>query len=223
MTHRSLNEIEQTVRKAARGCGLPWGVADEVGKAIRWLHGFGLNGIYGLNAVLDRYDHQNSRGYAPMSLTGVWQAPAGTLSPLLTGPSLCDCMEMLAQQPIVTGKIAHPVLTAGFLGQKALIADQPIRLEWSSVTLEFHRAQLAISGNRADLNINICDALRCTRMPRSKYVGPTPGKVLDAASGGVAIDDALWEKLEGRAHLTYVAATEASRLAGAGAGLSDND
>ena len=37
------------------------------------------------------------------------------------------------------------------------------------------------------------------------------------------IDDGLWSTLEGFAARTYVPATEASRLKGAGAGLTDND
>ncbi len=39
----------------------------------------------------------------------------------------------------------------------------------------------------------------------------------------VDVDDALWTRLNTMAQRTYVPATEASRLAGAGAGLTDND
>ncbi|MDD9884917.1 MAG: DUF3726 domain-containing protein [Gammaproteobacteria bacterium] len=49
----SLNQIEQTARKAARGAGLAWGLADEVGRAMRWLHAYGLNGAALLAAHLD--------------------------------------------------------------------------------------------------------------------------------------------------------------------------
>jgi hypothetical protein len=46
---------------------------------------------------------------------------------------------------------------------------------------------------------------------------------MDAGSGAVDIDDEIWEALGAFAHRTYVPATEASRLKGAGAGLTDND
>ena len=44
----SLNQIEQTTRKAARGAGLAWGLADETGRAVRWLHAHGLPGVAAL-------------------------------------------------------------------------------------------------------------------------------------------------------------------------------
>ncbi|NND22495.1 MAG: DUF3726 domain-containing protein, partial [Silicimonas sp.] len=33
----SLNEVEATAKKAARGAGYPWGLAEEAAKATRWL------------------------------------------------------------------------------------------------------------------------------------------------------------------------------------------
>jgi hypothetical protein len=39
----------------------------------------------------------------------------------------------------------------------------------------------------------------------------------------VDIGDEIWEALSAFAHRTYVPASEASRLKGAGAGLTDND
>lgn len=48
-------------------------------------------------------------------------------------------------------------------------------------------------------------------------------KIDKAIPRRVTIDDGLWEQLQGFAARTYVPATDASRLKGAGAGLSDND
>ena len=110
------------------------------------------------------------------------------------------------------------MLTAGFLGQKALNPDQSVQLKWSEVTLEFYRNQLAISGNPADLYLETCEMLVCNRAPISG-----DAVIMDAVIGDVAVDDAMWEKLGVYAHITYVEASEASRLAGAGAGINDND
>ena len=38
----SLNEFEALALKAARGAGLPWGLAEEAGKAVRILSSFGF-------------------------------------------------------------------------------------------------------------------------------------------------------------------------------------
>jgi hypothetical protein len=48
-------------------------------------------------------------------------------------------------------------------------------------------------------------------------------KVSVVQSGPVDIGDEIWEALSAFAHRTYVPASEASRLKGAGAGLTDND
>ena len=39
----SLNEFEALALKAARGAGLPWGLAEEAGKAVRILSSFGFD------------------------------------------------------------------------------------------------------------------------------------------------------------------------------------
>lgn len=235
---RSLNEIEMTARKAARGCGLPWGIADETSKAIRWLQVFGLDGIGGLVAALELHhqsrERQNSRDYAPQSLHGIWRARAGTLSPLLTGVSLCDCIGLLRQQPVETGNIAQPLLVAGFVGQglfghglfeQGVPArnSQSIQLQWSGVTLELRRNRLAVRGNKHDLAIHRSPRLVCRCIPISNQSMANAAEQITPSIGAVATPDNLWKKLEHYAAATYVAATEASRLSGAGAGLEDND
>ena len=40
----TLAEVESYLRKAARACGLEWGIAEEAGKAARWLAAFNLPG-----------------------------------------------------------------------------------------------------------------------------------------------------------------------------------
>ena len=46
---RSFSEIDTTSKRASRAAGFSWGVAEEVGKAIRNLELFGLPGISSLN------------------------------------------------------------------------------------------------------------------------------------------------------------------------------
>lgn len=41
----SLNEVDAMARKAARGAGLEWGLAEEAGRATRWLCAQGLDGV----------------------------------------------------------------------------------------------------------------------------------------------------------------------------------
>jgi len=57
----SLNEIEAQLRKAARGAGLSWGLAEEAGKAGRWL---AMHGIDALPAFAALYEQNDGRPYA---------------------------------------------------------------------------------------------------------------------------------------------------------------
>ena len=41
---RSFSEIDTTVKRASKGVGFSWGVAEEIGKNIRLLEMFGLPG-----------------------------------------------------------------------------------------------------------------------------------------------------------------------------------
>ena len=40
----SSNEVDALAKKAAKGAGMPWGLAAEAGKATRWLADRGLPG-----------------------------------------------------------------------------------------------------------------------------------------------------------------------------------
>lgn len=73
-------------------------------------------------------------------------------------------------------------------------------------------------------------AMICLAAARGICLGEVSGKVqvqsgtpIQAATGPQEVPEALWQKLEHWAAKTYVPATEASRIAGAGAGLTDND
>ena len=46
---KSLSEIETVSKRSSRATGFSWGVAEEIGKNIRMLEMFGLNGITNLN------------------------------------------------------------------------------------------------------------------------------------------------------------------------------
>ena len=215
---RSLNEIELVSRKAARGYGFPWGVAEEVGKSVRWLHVYGINGVSVLAKVFNAFNPEQLQQSRPQSLGGEWAASAGLLNPILTGIALCDCMHILKNQPIRTAVISYPVLTMGFLGQTALDSEQSLCLRWQDLNLHFHRDQLAMEGNTEALMTEQCQLLHCQQMAIPSHLEVMPPHI-----GDVQVEAESWEPLEEYAFKTYVEATEASRLSGAGAGLNDND
>ncbi len=218
----SLNQIDQTSRKAARGAGLPWGLADDVGRAVRWLHTYGLNGAPALADWLDRRADYDYPALAPQSVgrADIWRAPGGTLDPLVTGATLGDCIESANGAPIETAAIAHPLLAAGFIGNLAEIEDLAFTLDWPQVTLHCRRGELWLTATQTALQTQTAKFLRCHQAPPPHA---PPSQRHTPHIGEVTLAPKAWTRLNHHARRTYVEATEASRLAGAGAGLHDND
>lgn len=153
----SLNEIEALSRKAARGAGYSWGLADEAGRAVRWLE---ARGEPGATALLELLSWRDGKAY-PSTVPG-----QASVCPIVAGTMLCD--GVLLRDEIDGLPLHSPLLMQPFIA-------------W-------------LEG---------------------------PGETDPAARANVPTDVAA--ALDAYATRTYAPATEASRLAGAGAGLSDND
>ncbi len=216
---RSLNEIEQTCRKAAKGCGMPWGIADEVGKAVRWLHMFGLDGCGCTARHLRELDHGGCIAGVPGSDGSLRGWPGGPMTPMLAGPGFCDDLSGLDEAPIECGPIACPLLAAGFLGQAALSPERPVQVCWQGVEMHLFCRRLRISGRHECLYAESSPTIRISHslLRGLEKTGKCP------VIGDTDIAPDIWDELEGYAYWTYVESTDANRLSGAGAGLADND
>ena len=206
----SLNEVEVLTKKAARGAGYPWGLAEEAGKATRWLHQFGLDGCAALAGLLGDVDGSDLMDWAPV--TGAhWSAGGGTLCPIATGAALSDRAGDLAGSDLQFGPTAHPLLLAPFAAWSAKAADHTVSLKWQDCTVVTDGEAVSISGtpNAARGEVTVATGAPLgTLLARSSRAAPTPEAV------------AKLTEIAGR---TYAPATEESRMRGAGSGLSDND
>ena len=216
----SLNQIEQTARKAARGAGLAWGLADEVGRAMRWLHTYGLNGAALLAAHLDGDGGDDFGGppAAPLALTGVWRAAAGPLDPLVTGASISDCIDAMPRDGIQTAAIARPLLAAAFIGGAAESEGLAFEVTWRGCVLRCARGRVQVRGA---LDAALADCMHCR--PAEPRAGAFRGPFRAPRLGETTVDARAWSRLNRHARRTHVPATPASRQTGAGAGLRDND
>lgn len=216
--NRSLNEIEQTVRKAVRGCGYPWGVADEAGKAVRVLHEYRIDGVDLVASALDLFGFDDASEHTPVALDGAWHARSGRLDPLIVGPSLRDHLGGGAEVSLELADTAYPGLLAGYLCMFARERDCRITIGWDALSLTADGRVLGLEGDFEQLY-----AAECVKALCSLGAGQNPGKEINPIIGEVTVDDHSWAAVERYAHRTYVKATDASRMAGAGAGLVDND
>src|SRR3954463_11235493 len=105
----SLNEIEAEVKKAVRGAGLAWGLAEEGAKAARWLASRAIDPMPAVLDVLDRHARGNKISCAiTLTKDGHGNAPA-PLCPITFGASLCDYARIIAVGTMA-GPVARPLL-----------------------------------------------------------------------------------------------------------------
>lgn len=220
----SLNQVENTARKAVRGAGLPWCLAEDAGRAVRWLEVMGLPGMSWLFLVLGAVDHGRTGELLVRQQPGpVWRATGGTASPLVAGPSLADVVHLHRNGEgfgVTLRDMVCPELCAGYLGVASLQTGAPLAMSWA-------RCEMRIFGDRVFVD-GAHDAGTTAGMHDLVVRGGSrdsgrPGREYTGAMGSRRVDPRALGVLESLARRTYVESTEVSRLSGAGAGLSDTD
>lgn len=110
----SLNEVEAMAKKAARGGGFDWGVAEEAGKAVRWLCQNGIDGCAALAELLSTDDAEHCA--------------------LRTGLHVTDFAETLRESDMDIGPVNAPELLLPFVASAALQLETPLTLLTSDQT-----------------------------------------------------------------------------------------
>ncbi len=206
----SLNEIEAVAKRAARGAGYQWGIAEEAAKATRWLCAQGLDGVMELSSLLKRGFANGGEAHVPTQFRGDW-AGDSDLCPLLTGASLSDCAHLLHSGPIRIRHLVSPMILLPFAAQVARVQSQIATIQSGDFSAATDGVRLVMKDVCPPVADSIEVALRGTlTAPCALRTRATP-------------DSKGWEIINSFAHRTYAPATEESRLLGAGAGLSDND
>ena len=212
----TLSEAESYLRKAARARGLDWGIAEEAGKAARWLAAFGLPGPELLLAHLQQLDGASYRQFIPDCAAKPWRAPGGLNCPIVAGAALADrSAQLLDGVRFELGPTAYPLLLAAIVGQAARRHRRVFSTRWAGVRVDCHEHGISIEGNRDDLVLARAETLSCE-------LGEAAEPQQLPSTRAYPIDPAIFKRIDALAFQTYAPATAASR-AGAGAGLTDND
>lgn len=214
----SLNEVESLASKAARGAGRPWGIAEEAGKATRWLCAAGLPGGEALAVLLGRTDGIAHTTLSPVGTdTARWRtARGGPLCPLFTGAAICDLAGGIgAGRALVLGPIFLPLMLLPYVVMAADAAQTALSISWQGARLSRSPGGSVLDAATAALGLPevsevriACGTIHGVPLHRGWRAGITAG---------------AFDILGAFAHRTYAPDNAASRLAGAGAGLSDND
>ncbi|MGR3464593.1 DUF3726 domain-containing protein [Limimaricola sp.] len=207
----SLNEIEALSRKAARGGGMSWGLAEEAGKAVRWLSDNGFPGPRLLAELLRQNDGKPYDDLVPRRSDGIWRARNGPLCPIIAGALICDrADELKTGETLRLGEIAVPLLLAPFAAAASRSAGVNVALKWRGVSLVLDGGAAGAGGDEAALLAARAGSVEVLCTENS---APAPVRTIS----GRHLPPEISRALEGFAQRTYAPATEASR-AGAGAG-----
>lgn len=212
----SFNEIDAEIRKAARGAGLSWGLAEDAGRMVRPLARFVPQHLGLLADVLEKLQHGHHAAVVISDATGVRSPDHRPLSPLVAGPVISDRIhDIKAGLLAIASPVAMPALLAPVLTGIAGRLDRIILLRMNGCEIAIGADMVQTFAALSAHAVMQGTLLPLRPLPRKS--GQTNG------IGGVVIADAVWRRFNALAALTYVPASEHSRLSGAGAGLNDND
>lgn len=209
----SCNELDTMVRKAFRGATYHWGEAEEAGKAAVWLARRDVP-FLGDMLLLLKEAQANLASMRPLSAGPLVRSGGKLLCPVLAGISLLDLAAGLTDGARIEYRdLGFPSLFAPFVSWAEEISALQLELQQTDGVglMPFSKVS-----TRAELG-TVSVTLRAIQ-PKKLHVGTAAD-----SSQMPVVDTPQWEKLSHFAHLTYVPATQASRLFGAGAGVADND
>ena len=212
----SLNEIQSQAAKAARGAGLPWGVAEEAGRAARWLEARGLAGLSALDGALAGLSAPDWRGGVPAPAGDVWRAEAGETDGLLAGMTVADRaglpLPFAAGGALVLEAVRWPLLAVPFLAGVAGVLGGRLALSAGP-----QAPAVAIGPQSAARTCRALEGLALVETVRiERWGGGAPPPDLPRLDGSIPIDKEVCARIDRRAARTYVPESAESQARGAG-------
>ena len=202
---RSLSEIETAAKRASKAVGFSWGTAEEVGKSIRQLELFGLQGIKSLNQY---YKDRKSKKFENLDLVNEKNEPSSeAFCPIILGISFLDQIKLIENfDSIHFKKIAHPVIFLSFLSRASELSGKKIHFK-------FDQNEILLN-----LNVNISSNIFNQEFP--KFANEIEIKFINNQDN---FTDSEWNSLYKLAENTFVEESDSLKQGAAGAGLTDND
>ena len=202
---RSLSEIETAVKRASRAIGFSWGNSEEIGKSIRQLELFGLQGVKNLNQY---YKDKETKKFEDLNLINEKnKASLKAYCPITLGISFLDQVKSVENFKIIKFKnIAYPVIFLSFLRRASEISGNKIHVR-------FDQNEILLN-----LNVNICSSFFNQEFPN--FANEIEIKFLNNEDN---FTETEWNSLYKLVENTFVEESDSSKQGAAGAGLTDND
>ena len=200
---QSLSEIDTTSKRASKAAGFSWGIAEEIGKAIRSLELFGLPGIVNLNLYLKKIKEKH-----PEKVNKIEKENKDKeLCPIYCGVAILDqCKQLEIFKTIKFYNVNYPLLILPFVSKASEILGKKI-------LIRFNKSSFLINFNKSILSKNI-----------EKQIDVLANEIsIEFLENKNSFSDQEWKELYKLSEETFVKESESLKEKGAGAGLTDND
>ena len=202
---KTLSEIDTTSKRAARGAGFSWGIAEEVGKNMRLLELFGLPGIKNLNQFLKDYKKKKFQKVTLISDTN--NANKYPFCPIILGVNFIDQVNLLDKKiNIQISNVAFPLLFLPFVSRASEMIGKRIFLKIEEKEFLLNLNQSIYSNYLKNEILEVCNTINISFIENSN-----------------SFDENEWKELYKLSEDTFVEESESLKISGAGAGLTDND
>ena len=200
---QSLSEIDTTSKRASKAAGFSWGVAEEIGKAIRSLELFGLPGIKNLNLYLNKIEKNHPKKVNKIDK----ENKNKELCPIYCGVAFLDqCQKLEILKHIKFYNVSYPFLILPFISKASEILGKKI-------LIHFNKSSFLMNFNKSILLKN-----------SEKQVIDSVEKIsIEFLENENSFSDQEWKELYRISEKTFVEETDSLKEKGAGAGLTDND
>lgn len=198
MVQLSVNQLVSETRKAALGKGMAFGMADDIARSVSWLAGYGIVPDDEIAAFLA---HPLEALPKTPQKEGATISQDGVVS-LSDVSAALDFMQAFSADTLKLSGLHYPALSLGLMALRQ-------NRQWGSLIGQEGQALAKLASEAPSV---LCVTLISYQ---SALAAPAPQRI--------SVPSPVYDALKQAAHLTYVPSSEASRKAGAGAGLHDND
>tara|TARA_B100000519_G_scaffold52025_1_gene42617 strand:- start:30 stop:641 length:612 start_codon:yes stop_codon:yes gene_type:complete len=202
---KSFSEIDIISKRASRALGYSWGISEEIGKNIRLLEMFGLNGIKNFNAYCNVFKNRKFQNISLIAKKNY--SKTSSFCPITTGINFLDQAKILEElTDLEFQNVGFPLLFLPFVSRASEIIGKKIflKLDKREFLLNFNQS---IFTNF--LNNEIID--------NSKIIN------IKFLTNKDSFTNNEWQNLLNLSHETFVDENEELKKTAAGAGLTDND
>jgi len=201
---KSFSEIDTVVKRATKGVGFSWGVAEEVGKNIKLLEMFGLPGLKNLNNYFNSLKSKKFQNLTFISSQNQSKIP---YCPIISGISFLDQVNELKELiNIKIENMSYPILFLPFLSRASEVIGKKISFKFDENIFLFNYNQNIYSNYFSN---KILENAKLTE--------------INFIENNNTFSQEEWDNLYKLSTNTFVEESDELKESAAGAGLTDND